>query len=253
MSETRSAGSRSARVVTRALAFDGGRMLRQLDDDLWVVDHPGFGMAGIPIGTRTTLVRLTDGGVFMHAPGPLTVSLAKQIDEIGPVRFIVAPNAFHHLFVAENARAWQDASVHLAPGLAAKRKDLSYNAELGDEPAPGWAADLDQCWMRGSPRVNEVVFLHRSTRTLLLTDLAFNVQHAASLSGRVFFRLTGVYGRFATSRLMRLMVRDRVAARAAAERILGWDFDRVIVTHGDVLERGGHDALRNALGALVGS
>jgi hypothetical protein len=107
--------------------------------------------------------------------------------------------------------------------------------------------------MRGSPRVNEIVFLHRATRTLLLTDLAFNVQHAASLAGRMFFRLAGVYGRFATSRLMRLMVRDRVAARMAAERILDWDFDRVIVAHGEVLERGGRDALRDALGWLVGS
>jgi hypothetical protein len=52
---------------------------------------------------------------------------------------------------------------------------------------------------------------------------------------------------------MRLMVRDRVAARMAAERILDWDFDRVIVAHGEVLERGGRDALRDALGWLVGS
>jgi hypothetical protein len=226
-------------------------MLRQLDDDLWVVDHPDFKAGAIPIGTRTTLVRLADGDVFMHSPGPLSVSLSKQIDEIGPVRFIVAPNAFHHLFVAENARAWQGAEVHLAPGLAAKRKDLSYEGELGDEPAAAWAADLDQCRVQGVPRMSEVVFLHRASRTLVLTDLAFHVLHAPSTLTRAFFRLTGVYGRFASSRVLRLLTRDRAAARRSVERVLSWDFDRVIVSHGEVLEHGGPEALRSALAWLL--
>lgn len=226
-------------------------MLRQLDDDLWVVDHRDFKMAGAAIGTRTTLIRLPDGALFMHSPGPLSVSLAKQIDALGSVRFIVAPNEFHHLFVAENAKAWQDAEIHLAPGLAARRKDLSYTAELGDDPPAAWSAALDQCLMAGAPRVNEVVFLHRASRTLVLTDLAFNVRHAASRRARLFFRLTGVYGRFATSRLMRMLARDRAAAKRSAERILGWDFERIIVSHGEVLDEGGPPALRGALDWLL--
>ena len=225
--------------------------MRQVDDEIWVVDHPEFRMAGIPVGTRTTIVRLGGGGLFVHSPGPVSVALAKQIDALGPVEHIVAPNAFHHVFVAENARAWQSANVHLAPGLATKRKDLSFNAELGDEPAAAWADDLDQCLVAGAPRVNEVVFLHRRSRTLVLTDLAFNVEHAPSLAGRAFFRLTGVYGRVASSRLMRAVTRDRVAARASAERILGWDFERVIVAHGDVIERDAKARLCEALGWLI--
>lgn len=226
-------------------------MLRQIDDDLWVIDHPDFKVPGVTIGARTTLVRLRDGGLLMHSPGPLSVSLAKQIDEIGPVRFIVAPNTFHHLFVVDNAKAWQDAEIHLAPGLASRRKDLSFTAELGDTPPPAWSAELDQCIVGGAPRISEVVFLHRPSRTLVLTDLAFNVRHASSRGARIFFRLTGVYGRFASSRYLRLLVRDRAAARVSAERILGWDFDRVIVSHGDVLEQDGKPALRDALAWLV--
>ena len=35
-----------------------------------------------------------------------------------------------------------------------------------------------------------------------------------------------------------------IAARQALERILAWDFDRVMIAHGEVLESGGPDTLR---------
>jgi hypothetical protein len=225
-------------------------LLRQLDDDIWVVDHP-FSMLGLEIGARTTVVRLQEGGLFLHSPGPLSVQLAKQLDAIGPVRCIVAPNLFHHLFVAENAKAYQAASIHLAPGLSSKRKDLSFNEELGDVPSSLWEKDLDQVLMQGAPSFNEVIFLHRASRTLLLTDLAFNVDHSPSLMTRIFFRLNGVYGRFGPSRLVRLMLRDRAAGRQVIDRILEWDFDRVILSHGEVLEQGGKEALREGYRWLV--
>lgn len=226
-------------------------MLRQLDDDLWVVDHP-LSIMGLHVGTRTTVVRLADGGLFLHSPGPLSVQLSKQLDELGPVRCIVAPNKFHHLFVAENARAYQAASIHLAPGLAQKRKDLSYNEELSDEPARVWAADLDQVWVRGAPWVNEVVFLHRRSQTLLLTDLAFNFEHSPSLPTRLMLKLGAAYGHFTPSRMARLLIRDRVAAKASLERILGWNFERVIVSHGEILQKGGREDLRQGFDWLLG-
>ena len=42
------------------------------------------------------------------------------------------------------------------------------------------------------------------------------------------------------------MMRDRVAARASLQRVLQWDFDRVIVTHGEILEHGGRQAMQSA-------
>jgi len=225
---------------------------RQLDDDLWVIDH-AFTMLGMPIGTRTTLIRLQDGGVFLHSPGPLDVQLAKQIDALGPVRCIVAPNKFHHLFVAENARAWQGATVHLAPGLAAKRKNLSFNEELSDAPAQAWKGQLEQVWIHGAPAMNEIVFFHAASRTLVLTDLCFNVPDSPSLLARLFLKANDAYGRFGPSRMLRLMLRDRAAGRASLEQVLAWDFERVVLSHGDVVEQGGRARMREAFGWLLRS
>jgi hypothetical protein len=213
-------------------------MLRNLDDDLWVVDHDLKMMGGIAIGTRTTLVGLSQGGLFMHSPGPLSPELVDSINALGPVRHIVAPNDFHHLYVEENAKAWPEARVHVSAGLPAKLPDLASPRVLGDEAPGEWAADLEQVWMRGAPRVNEVVFYHPRSRTLVVTDFAFNLAKGGPLLLRLFLWLNGAAGRFTASRLMKIMYRDRAAARESARKVFAWDFDRVVLCHGDVVDTG---------------
>ena len=95
-----------------------------------------------------------------------------------------------------------------------------------------------------------MVFFHRASRTLLLTDLAFNVAAGATGGARFFYWLAGAGGRFGPHRLMRTLIRDRAAARASVNRILQWDFDRITVTHGEVLESGGRSAFANAFSFL---
>jgi hypothetical protein len=44
--------------------------------------------------------------------------------------------------------------------------------------------------------------------------------------------------------------RDKQAARRSVAAILEWDFDRVVVSHGQVLETGGHEQFRAAFAWL---
>ncbi len=223
--------------------------LRELASDLFVVDHP-LVVGGLHLGTRTTLVRLADGGLFVHSPGPGDEELFREVEKRGPVAALVAPNQLHHLHLADWARAFPNARTFGAPGLAAKRGAPRLDEELGDEPPALFRSELDQHLVRGAPRLEEVVFLHRASRTLLLTDLAFHVQHSPSRFTRVFMRLNGGYGRFGPTRLLRSTFRDRAAARRSLDHVLAWDFERVVVTHGEVLEHGGREALRAAFAWL---
>jgi hypothetical protein len=96
-------------------------------------------------------------------------------------------------------------------------------------------------------RLEEVVLFHRPSRTLVLTDLCFNVQRSSSRVARLFFRANGMWRRFGPSRIIRrVAVSDRAALERSLEHVLLWDFERILPGHGDVIEHGGPAALRAA-------
>ena len=224
--------------------------LRPLAPDLWVVERPQR-FYGLEVGTRMTVIRLADGSVLLHSPVVLDDRLRAELDAVGTVRFAVAPNRVHHLYAGRVRDAYPDARLWLGPGLERKRPDLAYVAVLGDEAPLEWRGQVDQVFFRGRPYENEVVFFHRASRTLVLCDLAFNFGPRAARPTRWLMRLIGSYGRFGPSTLDPWLIRDRVAARASLARILAWDFDRVVVAHGEVLEQGGREALRRGYAWLT--
>jgi hypothetical protein len=218
--------------------------LRSLGRDLWALEQP-FRAGGLELGARTCIVRLSDGSLVVHAPGPGTAAARAEIERLGRVRALFAPNLLHHLFLADAIAAFPEARVFAAPGLAAKRPDLRVDEELGEKAPALWARDLDAVVLAGVPRLCEVVFLHRASGTLLCVDLCFNVRPPKPLFTRLLMRANGAWDRFGPSRIFRhAILKDPRALRASLDRILGWEFERVSVAHGDVLEREGRETLR---------
>jgi hypothetical protein len=150
------------------------RMLNPIEDSLWVAEQP-HRYLGVALTTHMTIIRLVGGVLMVHSPIHLTQELLFGTASIGKVRFIVAPNRFHHLFVRDWQRAYPNAQTFCAPGLDTKRGDLNFTATLGDDPPAAWADEVDQAFMRAFPPLNEIVFFHRQTRTVIFTDLLFNI------------------------------------------------------------------------------
>ncbi|WP_224361583.1 DUF4336 domain-containing protein [Hyalangium versicolor] len=224
-------------------------MLRPLTEEIHVLDVP-FRTGGLELGGRMTVIRLPGGGLWIHSPVRLDAAARAAVDALGPVRFLVAPNLMHHLSMKDWAAAYPEARVVALAGLRQKQPELRIDVELTDTPEAGYAEVLSQQRMKGIPRVEEFVFLHRPTRTLLLTDLAFHIRESPFWLTRTYLRLCGTYGKLAPTVLLKLLVKDRAALRGSVETVLGWDFDRVVVCHGEVLEHGGREALRNGFAWL---
>lgn len=224
--------------------------LCELGENLWVVDRPQR-FYGLEVGTRMTVIRLGGGSLLLHSPVSLDAELRRELDALGPVRFVVAPNRVHHLHAGEVAEAYPESRLWIGPGLERKRPDLVHVGVLDDQAPDEWKDEVDQVFFRGRPYENEVVFFHRASRTLILCDLAFNFGPRSPLPTRLLMRLLRSYGRFGPSTLDPWLIRDRRAARQSLEKILAWDFDRVVVAHGDVLESGGRRALREGYAWLL--
>jgi hypothetical protein len=225
-------------------------MLRELHENLWVIDSPFRMPGGVDFGTRTTLIRLADGTLFAHSPGPIDEAATREIAKIGHVAHLVASNLFHNLFVKDWMACYPTATLYAPPTFETKIPDTPFET-LTDVAPTAWSGQIEQVALQGAPRMNEIFFVHPPSRSLLLTDLCFNFHGQHSLTSSLFLRIAGAYDRFGPSRLARFMMfQDKAAVKASVDRLLDLDFDRIIVTHGDVLETDGHDALRQAFAEI---
>lgn len=219
--------------------------LRQIDADLWVAESPLRFV--VEMGRRMSVVRLDGDRLLLHSPVDLTDEVRRELAQLGQVSYIVAASKLHgNSSMAGCADAFPRAKLFAPPGLEEKRSNLRFEGTLGDAPDRAWAAELDQAVFRGHRMLDEVVFLHRSSRSLIVGDICFNVRPHHPLSTRLWAWGPGLRPRTGPALPFRLAVRDRCAARESIDRILEWDFDRIVVGHGDIIETGGHEALRSA-------
>jgi len=224
-------------------------MLTAIAPDLWIADGPSVPFLGVPYPTRMTLVRLRGGALWLCSPIQLTEALAAAVEAIGSVNHLVSPNKLHHLFLGEWKQRWPAARLYAPPGLARRRRDLHFDAALGDTPDPAWAADVDQVIFRGSLVMDEVVFFHRASRTVIFTDLIQRFDPATVHGWRAFYlRLDGLMGPDgSTPREWRLTFINRRALRRAKATALSWAPERIVVAHGQWVRERGREVLERAL------
>lgn len=239
-------------------AYEPLNVLKPVAPEVWLVDGPeiGFDYLGLslPFPTRMTVVRLPDGGLWIHSPTAPDETLAVQLEALGPVRFLVAPNTLHYWWVADWKARFPEAEVHAPPGLGARaRRRLPDHRTLG-ETAATWASAMDQVLARG-PALTEVDFFHRASRTLILTDLIENFEPSRVRSRvyRLLLRLAGAMdpdGKAPIDMQLSFLFQRR-ALRAAVRTMIDWNPERIIVAHGRWYEADGAAELRRAFRWLL--
>jgi hypothetical protein len=215
---------------------------------IWLASYP-VRVAGAAFEARTTLIRRGDGSLVVHSPGPLDDAACEAIASLGPVGTIIAPGNFHHLHVAACQRAFPGAETWICPGVERRQPALRYDRVLGDEAPASVTADLDQVLVRGGRVMCEVAMLHRPTRTLLLVDVLENLTNATpgvNWLVRASFKAFGMWNNPTPAPEYRFAWKDRQAACKSLERILAWDFERIVISHGDLIEHNAKDVARRA-------
>lgn len=227
--------------------------LKPVGEGIWIVDS-ALPKAGVTIPIRMTVVRLSSGQLWLHSPTRLTLPLGGEIERLGPVAHLVAPNVAHWTFLEDWQTAHPEAVTWAAPGLRergqVKRSGLRLDHDLGPVPPPEWAADLDQLVIAGGLDVTEVAFLHRATRTLILTDLVQNFERRKlNPLLRPLVRLLGAMGPdgMAPAHYRLALDLNRREVHEAARHLLAWAPERVIFAHGAWFESDGTRRLRHSL------
>lgn len=221
-------------------------MLEGIAEGVWCAGTDKKLGPGITFPLRMTIVRLADG-LWLHAPIRIDDELAREIEALGQVRSIVAPNGFHHLFAGHARQRWPDAKLFASAAIRRKRRDLADAKWLEPGDATRWVPDLDACRIDGMPKLEEWVFFHRPSRTLISTDFVFNILEPRGLLTPLVLRMVGANRKLAQSRVFGRLVAEREAATASIRRIFAWDFDRLLPAHGAIVDSDARARLREVL------
>lgn len=209
--------------------------MQSIARDVWQLSGPSIRIpGGGRLPTATTVIRLADARLLVYSPIDFDDAAAAAIAALGEVAHLVIPSALHHLFAGAATRRWPGATVSAAPGVRAKQPDLRIDREL---PSSDLGADIEAELIGGTPKLNEVVLFHRPSSTLVCADLFFHIPHPENLRTRLVLALAGTGGgRLAQSREWSWLRKDRAAACASVDRILGWPIARVAMCHGAPVE-----------------
>jgi hypothetical protein len=225
--------------------------LVSLAEDLWAAEHPIRMPGGVQMQTRMTVVRLPGDKLWMHSPIPIDDTLAAALDKLGKVAYIVAPNLYHNLFVGPASARYPEARVYAPPGLKEKIPALRIDEVFSFAPPADWGDTFEQRSVAGAPSMREVVFLHRPSRTLIVSDLVFNIEKPEGLTTKVVLTMMGTRGKLARSRMWSLITKDKAAWKASVREVLALDFDRLIMAHGEVVTSGAKARANEVLGPHV--
>ncbi|WP_448954636.1 DUF4336 domain-containing protein [Labrys neptuniae] len=229
-------------------------MLKEFGPEIWIADGPTTAVAGFHYPTRMAIIRLSDGRLFVWSPVALSPVLRAEVEALGEVGHLVAPNSLHHLFLGEWQHAFPQARTYAPPGLRKKRKDIRFDEDLGDTVVPAWEGDIDQVPMAGNLITVEIVFYHRRSETVLFTDLIQHF-HADWFGGwrALVARLDlMVAPEPSVPRKFRAAFVNRGAARIAVKHILAWPVQNVLMAHGDPIVGDGRAFIGRAFSWLTG-
>jgi len=220
-------------------------MLKQLDASLWV-NEVDFNLIGINFGNRMTCIQLEDGSLCLHSPTKFDNSTLEKLINIGEIKTLICPSLMHNLFIMK----WKKKNPNATLFSPSKAKNVSPDVTFDNSSTK----DINQLFnnelicipIEGMPMLQEYAFIHKASNTLILTDLAFNFGNEMTGWPRFFVRLYGAHNKFSPTITIRALIKDKRAFGKSLANILSYNFDRIIVSHGHVIEKDGKKVMLEA-------
>ncbi|MDD9951962.1 MAG: DUF4336 domain-containing protein [Zetaproteobacteria bacterium] len=191
-------------------------------------------LPGIYFPTRSTIIRLKSQDLAIISPGPFDIETADRIRNLGSVKHLIAPNKFHHLYLHHAAKTFPNAKVYGPRGLSSKNKSLLNILSPLETTHQNISEELEWYSILGNSYLDEWVVIHRCTKTLIVTDLLFNMGKQNSLLTTCLLKAVGCYCRIGQSKIWRMTTRDKVAYKKSLLHLTEKEWTSVIMAHGEI-------------------
>lgn len=218
--------------------------MRSLHSDILTLSS-SITMPLMKLPCTSTAIR-TSRGVVLISPGKKIPEQAAALSKFGRVTDLVAPNLLHHVNLHLAQKEYSNATVWGAHGFKQKRPDVAWDKFL-DRDSWTYADEIGIFPIAGMPKINESVFLHFESKTLIVTDLFFNLLDAKGIGAWMILNMFGTYRRFGISSLFLRAVEDKAEFKKSLHEIANCEFDSIVMGHGHPVTENAKEHFTTAL------
>lgn len=218
--------------------------LKPFAENIFIVDGETVNFYGLPFTTRMTVVKLASGDLFIHSPIPLKSDLKKELDKLGKVKYLIAPNKIHYWYLDQFQKAYPEAITFTAKGVEERAKQNGKNFKvdyiLEDGKNEFFSDEIDHVVMKGNRFMEEVEFYHKASKSLILTDIFENFEaEKISWPFRILAWTGGALSPFGgTTRDQQLLHFGRkLELKKCVEKLMLWDIEKIILAHGKCITK----------------
>jgi hypothetical protein len=201
-------------------------------DTIWVSERPVW-FSGARLRSRTTVVRLAGNALWVHSPGPPSDELCTALAALGQVRWIVVPNRFHHLEAPAMAARYPQARVVGRKSAEARNPRVRIALGTDDPEYVGATPELIPIDLQGVPFLDETVFFHHATGSLIAADLLISAGARDHFTWRLSARLFGLHGKVGMPPDVRWKTRANPAVAESLAKLGALPLQRILVAHAD--------------------
>lgn len=224
-------------------------MLKKISENIWIVDGDAVSFLGFPYSTRMTVIRLANRELWLHSPIKMSHVNLEELANLGCVKYLVSPNKLHHLFMPDWISTYPEAISYAPPGLIKKRPDINFSKELGVVAEKNWEKAIKQTIFKGSSFMEEVVFFHAESKTLILTDLIENfVPSTFNWWQQVLAKGTGILSPNGKTPIdWRLsFIGGKNEAKQSLDKMISWQPENIVIAHGECVFGNGVEFLKKS-------
>jgi len=226
----------------------GHKAMKKVAENIFTWEYATKIMPGVHFPVNSSFIELENNNLMVISPGPFEQKPIQEIIARYHMIYCVAPNALHHEHLKRFNDFFPEIDIYGPAALIRKQPWLSekiLGLDLLNEKLKGQILFFP---IQGNLFLDETVFYCRQSKSLIVTDLIFNMRDPMPLGRKWILSLVGAKNKIAQSKLVKNSTKDKKAYMHSVKPLGELDCQRIIVGHGHIIE--GVAEIKKALKAI---
>jgi len=211
-------------------------MMKKISENLFTYEYSAKIMPGVHFPVNSSFIELEDNQLMIISPGPFERKMIQEIINRYSMVYCVAPNALHYKHLKSFNDFFPETDIYGPSALVRKQPWLSGKMLGLDSLNKKLKGQVLLFPILGNSFLDETVFYCNQSKSLIVTDLFFNMKDPMPLGRKWILNLAGARNKIAQSKLVKSSTNDKEAYARSVKPLGKLDCQRIITGHGHIVE-----------------